>query len=265
MFRRKDDFAWENDRITYRMYGPALQKDGEISSGVDVWVKRVENLILDEWYKPGVDYHTDHGEGLDYYKVGPSRGCGGNGIWDGKKLHVSKNFIDWKILANGTLRPVFVLEYAPWYVNEAEINEAKRITLDAGSQLNKFETRMQITGNAGSGKVKNFSMAIGIVDRGEGGDLRLDQDTGIMRYWEPQHEINGSTGCAVVVQPEDWQNTTYADKNHLLLVKLARAYYAGACWNKNKNFPEVKAWDAYLEKFVLQHKMPLLVEIDKKP
>ena len=33
---RKDDFAWENDRIAFRMYGPALEADGEISSGIDV-------------------------------------------------------------------------------------------------------------------------------------------------------------------------------------------------------------------------------------
>ena len=33
---RKDDIAWENDRCAYRVYGPALQRTGEKSYGIDV-------------------------------------------------------------------------------------------------------------------------------------------------------------------------------------------------------------------------------------
>jgi unsaturated rhamnogalacturonyl hydrolase len=257
---RKDDFAWENDRIAFRMYGPALQKDGEISSGVDVWVKSVDYLILDKWYRPGVDYHTDHGEGLDYYKVGPSRGCGGIGIWDGKKLHVSQNFIGWKILANGPLRTVFELAYDPWQVDGVDVNEVKRITLDAGKQLNKFESRLHVTGNSG-----DLSMAVGIVDRGEGGAPLYDHEKGLMRYWEPADTVNGSIGCAVVVQPQDWRGTGRDEKNHLVLVTLPSVYYAGACWSKHEIFPDVKAWDTYLDNFMGNLKEPLQVTIEKNP
>jgi hypothetical protein len=255
---RKDDFAWENDRIAFRMYGPALQKDGEISSGVDVWVKSVDYLVLDKWYQPDFDYHTDRGEGLDYYKVGPSRGCGGIGLWDGKKLYVSDNFINWKILANGPLRTVFELTYAPWQANGVAVSEVKRITLDAGQQLNKFETRVQL-----SKDMTELSMAIGIVDRGEGGALLYDEKKGLMRYWEPADAVNGSIGCAVVVNPEDWLGTGRDDKNHLVLVTLPAVYYAGACWSKHEKFPDVKKWDAYLDTFVMNLKRPL--EIEKNP
>ena len=40
---RKDDFAWENELVAYRVYGPALQATGEITSGIDVWSKRIPN------------------------------------------------------------------------------------------------------------------------------------------------------------------------------------------------------------------------------
>ena len=50
---RMDDFAWENNLIGYRMYGPALQATGEISNGIDVWQKRTSNLVVDHWYKNG--------------------------------------------------------------------------------------------------------------------------------------------------------------------------------------------------------------------
>ena len=36
---RVDDFVWENDRCSYRAYGPALQRTGEKAFGMDVWLK----------------------------------------------------------------------------------------------------------------------------------------------------------------------------------------------------------------------------------
>ena len=77
---RHDDFAWENDLVAHRVYGPDLEtykKDPLVSSGVDVWVKRVPRLIANDWYLTG-DYHRDLGEGADFYSVGKSRGCGGS-------------------------------------------------------------------------------------------------------------------------------------------------------------------------------------------
>jgi pectinesterase len=46
---RLDDFAWENDKIGHRTYGPALAAPDEsktgkeifVASGLDVWCKRV--------------------------------------------------------------------------------------------------------------------------------------------------------------------------------------------------------------------------------
>lgn len=49
---RKEDFAWENDKIAFRMYGKELEKTPkEMAYGIDVWVKRVSRLILNERYK----------------------------------------------------------------------------------------------------------------------------------------------------------------------------------------------------------------------
>ena len=72
---RKDDFAWENDKIAFRMYGKALEATNENAFGIDVWAKRTDKMVLDKWYKTG-DYHADHGDGLDYYSVGFTLGAG---------------------------------------------------------------------------------------------------------------------------------------------------------------------------------------------
>ena len=65
--------------MTHSVYGPALKATGEISNGMDFWAKRIEGLI-DKWYENDLSgvasYHTDHGEGLDYYKVGRTLGLG---------------------------------------------------------------------------------------------------------------------------------------------------------------------------------------------
>ena len=76
---RMDDFAWENNLIAHRMYGPALEATGEISNGIDIWLKRTDSLIIDKWFKPGYNYHSDQGEGLDCYKVGRTLGAGAVG------------------------------------------------------------------------------------------------------------------------------------------------------------------------------------------
>ncbi|MDR1344588.1 MAG: DUF4861 domain-containing protein, partial [Tannerellaceae bacterium] len=73
--QRMDDIAWENDRIAFRTYGPALQASGERAFGYDVWVKNVPYLVVEDRYyrelTDGVSYHADNGNGLDYYNVGP--------------------------------------------------------------------------------------------------------------------------------------------------------------------------------------------------
>ncbi len=86
---RKDDLAWENDKVAFRIYGPAL-REGPEDSGIDAWCKKVDYPVIDKWYRLDLagkqSYHEDHGEGLDAFKVGDSRGCGGIGLWVEGKL-----------------------------------------------------------------------------------------------------------------------------------------------------------------------------------
>ena len=120
---RKDDFAWENQLVAYRVYGPALQATGEITSGIDVWSKRVPNFVIDTFYKrdaegqrtknKALSYHKDNGQGLDSYEVGPSRGCGGTAVFADGKLFASKNYTTLKQLSTGPIRFSFEVTYAP--------------------------------------------------------------------------------------------------------------------------------------------------------
>ena len=144
---RLDDFGFESDRIAYRIYGPGLDtpaagKSRMIGSGVDVWAKRVRYPIIDRWYLKGHDaYHTDTGEGLDFYSAGSGRGAGGTGVWRDGVLHTSHNWGAWRVLANGPIRAVFELTYAPWDAGEGiMVSETKRFTIDAGRNLHRVES-----------------------------------------------------------------------------------------------------------------------------
>jgi pectinesterase len=226
---RHDDFAWENDLIAHRMYGPDLEtckKEPLTTSGVDVWVKRVPKLVVNEWYMTD-NYHQDHGEGADFYAVGKSRGCGGLGIWSGGKLQVSKNFTSSRVLANGPIRLVFELTYAAW--GTARVTEIKRVTLDAGSHFNRFES----TFKGGKGTP---SFAVGIAKH-PGGVLEVDDKAPWMRVWEPLNEgKSGNLGTAIVLPMGAKIEAQQTDLDFLLVTPAPKSgpltYYVGTSWDR---------------------------------
>jgi pectinesterase len=257
---RFDDFAWENDRVAHRVYGPALetwQKEPLTSSGVDVWVKRTRALVVNDWYMVD-DYHHDRGEGGDFYSVGPSRGCGGSGIWKDGHLFVSRNFRESRVLTNGPIRLVFELQYAPWEAGGVRVSERKRVTLDAGSHFNRFESVYSVDGAA------EVAWAAGI-KRAKGADVRVQREQGTLRTWEALQEPNGSLGCAVVVDPARIESVAEADGNVLLIGKTKAGqpvvYHAGSGWDKGGDVPGPAAWDGLVEDLVQRLRSPLRIEV----
>ena len=250
---RYDDFAWENDRVAHRMYGAALetwQKEPLTSSTVDVWLKRTRRLIVNEWYMVD-DYHRDTGEGADFYSAGRSRGCGGSGLWRDGKLVVSKNFRDSRVLANGPIRLVFELKYPLW--DAAGIrSETKRITLDAGQNFNRFESRYDVDGE--------IQYATGI-KRFPATDVRIERDAGWIRAWGPVVGGTGKFGCAIVIDPAAIVDVTEADGNHLIVAKTPAIYFAGTGWDKSGDFADVADWDWYVQQWAQRVKSPLRVEV----
>ncbi len=242
---RYDDFAWENDRIAFRVYGAALEKTNENAYGMDVWAKRTSALVVDSWYKSG-DYHVDHGEGLDYYHVGFSLGAGAAAPYMHDSIYYSKNYRRYKVLDNGPLRASFQLEYDGWSVDGMKVSCNKIISLDAGSQLNRIELNYSFTGK------KILPLAIGIVKRKENGSIWLDERKGVMGYWEPEQAKDGILGVGVILP--DTIHGMLVKEGHLLSLVDGIAgrpfiYYAGAAWNKAGLVTNAGEWIEYLENF----------------
>jgi hypothetical protein len=275
---RLDDFAWENDKIAHRTYGPALAepvppggaKEVLVTSGLDVWCKRVDYPIVDRWYNKGHDhYHKDEGEGMDMYQVGPSRGCGGTGIWDGQALHVGRNYRSWKVIANGPIRAIFELTYDTWMANGVMVSEVKRFTVDAGHNLDRIESTFAITG------AKEVTVGIGLnknpADRGQEPVIthRAEAGQGTLTQWTVQ-KSNGELGTAVLLAAMDtFAGFAEDDRNQLVLAKAAAGqplrYYAGAGWSKAGEFTSPAAWDAYVAAFARRVRAPVQVTLTAAP
>lgn len=236
---RFDDFAWENDKVAHRTYGKALETwKGEplTSSTIDVWSKRTPRMVINDWYLAD-DYHVDHGEGADFYSAGPSRGCGGSGLWADGKLWTSANFVNSKVLANGPIRVLFELEYAPYPVGGASVSETKRVSLDAGSQFNRFVSRYRFSGTS-------TTTAIGL-KKVVGEEVRSGDGCWLAK-WEPVEKRAGHQGLAVVVDPRDFDQITSDTLNHLVVLNetntTTATWWAGSCWDKAGEITSAKAW-----------------------
>lgn len=258
---RMDDYAWENNLVGHRMYGPALEATGEISNGIDTWVKCTDELLIDEWYKTG-DYHKDHGKGMDCYKVGRTLGSGAMAPYIGEKLVLGNNYIKQQTLDDGPIRISFRLDYAPYQAGEAELTETRIISLDANSRFNRIEEIY-------AGAPEDMPVAAGIVSRPEPGDTLMDASNGIVAYWEPQNNDNGDNNGHLgigMVFPQALTAVVDQDGHFLALSEYKGqpyVYYMGSAWSKG-GVESAADWFDIVTNESTKVKHPLVVNIKNK-
>jgi ribosomal protein S24E len=255
---RKDDFAWENDKIAFRAYGKALEKTDGDAYGYDVWVKRTDKLVLNERYKRD-DYHIDHGDGLDYYHVGYTLGAGNMAPYVKDTIRYSGNYHLWKVLDNGPLRSTFQLTFDTWDAGGIKVKATKIISLDAGSQLNRIENTYTFDDS------KPLPVVVGIIKRPETGVISLNEQQGIMVYWEPTYGEDGTTGVGSILTTP--ASMMWVDKEQILTKTTVKSnepivYYTGAAWDKAAKITDSKKWFDYLDNFYQEIKNPLIIKVE---
>ena len=224
---RVDDIAWENDRIAFRTYGPALQATGEKAYGCDIWVKCVSEPIVDMRYKTELD------------------------------------------LDNGPLRFTVKLVYNPLTVKgNNNVIENRIISLDAGSQMNKFTITYDNLTEA-------TPVVTGIVLHEPSKDYQADAAKGYIAYADPADPVNGQIYVAAVFPEKvnEAKAITFSDKEkaergadgHVLAYSTytpgcSYTYYSGAGWSK-WGFENSSKWFDYVQKFAQNLKEPLTVTI----
>ena len=261
----REDYAWENDRIAFRMYGPALA--AEVGNGIDVWTKRVRRLIVRKWYEEdaregkGNYYHTDRGEGADFFAVGRTLGAGGSGLWYRDSLYQPGVFTACRMLSNGPIRTSFELVYDAWDIRGKKFAETKRISLDAGHNLNRIEVRF-----TGVDPGDSLLIACGLVKRK---DVKLsgDEQRGWLALWGPTNSdpVNGSLGTGILLTPSAVAGMREDSLHVMLLGHLVAGqpfvYRAGAGWTRGGDFDDVAVWKNYLSDAVTAATEPLQISI----
>ncbi|MEW6759402.1 MAG: DUF4861 domain-containing protein [Pseudomonadota bacterium] len=269
---RLDDFGWENDKIAHRTYGPALaapspegmKKEVLVTSGLDLWFKRVPYPIVDRWYNKGHDhYHKDEGEGMDMYNVGKSRGAGGTGVWDGKQLYTGVNYASWKVLANGPVRAIFELHYAAWDAAGKKVSEIKRFTVDAGHQLDRIDSTFQYEGN------EPITVAVGLnknpSDKNQDPSITVKREGPVLLQWVEQ-KSNDAFGTAVVIPGAE--GFAQDQLNELILAKATSGkplrYYAGGAWSRAGEITSLAQWQKYLQDVAARAGSPVRVTLARQ-
>jgi hypothetical protein len=245
---RHDDLLWENDRTAHRIYGHALEAvEPPSGSGVDAWGKSVAWPFADRQLRTG-DQHAFHGEGLDFYNVGTTRGAGGLGVWHDNKLWVSRNYVGHHVLASGGKTADFTVDYAPWPVGvERTVWETRRFTLPLGTHF----TRLVSTISSDRPGALLIGVGIGKRTTGAGaGELTVDRVNGLLSWWGPKDGVHGRMAIALRVDPAMIAEVRADADNEIVLLRVTPGrpfvYYSASAWDKGRGgFASREVWDAY--------------------
>ena len=267
---RTDDYAWENDKVAFRIFGPNAQyrtenklKQGTLSSGVDAWLKRVDYPIINNWYarntKKRGAYHHDIGEGLDNFHVGTSRGVGGIAYKQDSTYYLSKNFTKWRTITTGPIRTSFYVEYENWGP-KGQIKESRIISLDKGSNLSKFSINIE-----GVNKI-----SAGLTLHEKDGVVAHKENETWLNYWQPHPD--SELGTAIVTTSKHYAGSEKYDVptkdlsnafTHLNVIDNKVEYYAGFAWSTSGQFKNKADWENYLSNFAKKIENPLTIELKK--
>ena len=245
---RRDDFAWENDRVAHRMYGKALEtwaQEPLTSSTVDVWFKRTRRLLVST---SGTWWTTITATSARAPTCTRPAGAGaaaatGSGTPAGSTRRA--NFVDSRVLANGPIRVMFELTYPPFDADGA------RVTRDQADHARRRAQPEPVREPLRVGAPAAPTMQAAGIKKAPGSQVAQDKARGLLRTWEPVKADGSNFGCGVVVDPAQLTEFAELDGNVLAVTKVSAGgeatYYAGSGWDKSGDFKTVADWDRYLD------------------
>lgn len=257
---RRDDVAYENQLVGFRIYGPATQAAGERAFGYDLFLKYPsDSIIVPGLYAPETDpavwakvdslrnisneladefinsfsYHIDHGKGFDPFAVGPTLGAGVAALIENDSIAYPWCYESAEILDNGPLRFTVALHFTG--------GEHRVISLDAYSYVNKCRVWFDSI-------AEPATIVAGFPLRDDSEPYASAAD-GIVAYSSPVSGDDSGRALLGIYCPERFDSTFVKD-NHILgssTIKPAEkfTYYWGFSWDKTE-IPTMPQWLDYL-------------------
>jgi hypothetical protein len=144
--------AWENDIVSFRNYYDAR-------NGIDIYGKRVHEMVLDSVGIKGRNYHELAAWGMDILKVGNSLGAGAIAIGIGDSLYRVGPCEEggFRLISQGPVRTVFELTYTDVPAGDRLYSVNQQISMYAGD--NFYRNSVKVNGLKG-----DEELVTGIVD-----------------------------------------------------------------------------------------------------
>ena len=257
---RADDYAYENNLVAGRIYGPALEDPRTF--GPDIWLKCTDRLIVNEWYAKA-DYHHNYGDGMDCYKVANTLGGGALAPFVGDKIILGDNYASQETVCNGPLRTKAVLKYDTFDVDGNLVSAVKEISLDANTRFLKTSTWFDSV-NLESMPVVLGAVLHDVVARTDG-DHYIAFTEKASDSADPDRDGNISVGLVMDAAEPDVEAATM--DGHAVLKANATIgkrldVWTGSGWSQG-GIESPEAWAQTVKDFAYAQAHPLKVTIKK--
>lgn len=271
----QDDYAWENDRGGYRLYGPSFRAGGGKVSGYDIWTKSVDFPVLKQRYddhaRYGMSYHQDFGNGMDVYTVGPTLGAGMNALMVGDSICYPVAYERCEILDNGPLRVTAKVTCYPERIgDDLDVVETRVISLDRGDWLNRTCVRYE-------GLTQSRPITTGIVVHKQNKrGYAIEKDKHHLAYVDLTDNPKNGNGAIFIgiVNPQIPDSIAYVPFEKEIADGVGQlqtfstispdseyTYYWGSGWSKG-GVRGMEAWLSYLSDFYARLQTPLEISIE---
>jgi hypothetical protein len=156
---------------------------------------------------------------------------------------------------------MFELTYEPFDVNGTKVSEVRRISLDAGQNLDHYQVAYK--------PERSTALTVGI------GIKKKDVTQTVAKVsrcsfttWEQLREDKleeSHLGQVIVLDPKLLVKTAEDKLNYLLIANASKnntiAYWAGFGWDKSGQFTDYEAWKTYADQFSQGALSPIEVSV----
>jgi hypothetical protein len=191
--------AWENDIVAFRNYYDAR-------NGIDIYGKRVPEMVLNSVGINGRNYHELADWGMDILKVGNSLGAGAIAIGVGDSLYRIGPCEEgrFRMICHGPVRTVFKLTYRNVPAGDRLYSVWQQISIYAGDDF--YRNSVQVDGLKG-----DEELVTGIVDmHALAADLAEVGNMKVMSTWGKQAMNGEILGMAVIFPSSEFKRYSEA-------------------------------------------------------